>query len=587
MCSRLKLVFAVSVLLQLLDLSRGNNVGVAYGTDADNLPSPDKVAQLVRNHNIQYIRIYDTNPQVLNAFKNTGIEFTVGVHNSDLPAFQSQSYVDSWLTNSILPFYQATKITHITVGNEVTESSDNAANLVVAAMRNVVSALKKSNLQDSIKVSTPLSFGVLSNSFPPSAGAFKSSLAYVLNPLLEFLDENRSPFMVNLYPYSAVKDDSSLKFALFLPSDQVFVDQNTGLRYDNMFDAQLDAVHFAISNQFRKTRNILDAQLDVNRFSLTDQSSISDMKTIVTETGYPKGGSPEHGFATIDNARIYNTNLIRHVTSGSPTTSMPAGVHLMSGTPAKPNGEVDVYIFSLFDENLKQRSDIEGHWGIFYPDMTPAYNLEFPGKGTDPSGRSWCIASSQASKPALQNALDWACGPGKTDCSAIQPDGQCFVPDNLVSHASFAFNNYYQKHGLTDEACSFGGTGIKVYSDPSYGNCIYNVKSSDPTGRTWCVASSQASPTNLQTALDWACGPGKADCSSIQPNQQCFQPDTLLSHASFAFNNYYQKNGATDVSCSFHGNAIKVDKDPSYGNCIYHCKIKITPASGTTVIHTD
>ncbi|KAK8980041.1 hypothetical protein V6N11_061259 [Hibiscus sabdariffa] len=468
--------------------SRGNNVGVAYGRDGNNLPSPDKVAQLVQNHNIQYIRIYDTDPQVLNAFKNTDIEFTVGVHNSDLPAFQSQSYVDSWLTNSILPFYQATRITHITVGNEVTESSDNAANLVVPAMRNVVSALKKSNLQDSIKVSTPLSFGVLSNSFPPSIGAFNSSLAYVLNPLLEFLDENRSPFMVNLYPYSAIKDDSSLKFALFEPSDQVFVDQNSGLRYDNMFDAQLDAVHFAIFNQLRKTRNVLDAQLDVVRFSLTDQSSISDMKTIVTETGYPKGGSTSHGFVTIDNARIYNTNLIRHVTSGSPTTSMPAGVHLMSGTPAKPNGEVNVYIFSLFDENLKQGSDLEGHWGIFYPDMTPAYNLEFPGKGTDPSGRSWCIASSQASKSALQNALDWACGPGKTDCSAIQPDGQCFVPDNLVSHASFAFNNYYQKHGLTDEACSFGGTGIKVYSDPSYGNCIYNVKSNDPNGRT-CLTS--------------------------------------------------------------------------------------------------
>ncbi|KAL4334689.1 hypothetical protein GQ457_07G040190 [Hibiscus cannabinus] len=417
MCSRLKLVFALSVLLQLLDFSRGNNVGVAYGRDANNLPSPDKVAQLVRNHNIQYIKIYDTDPQVLNAFKNTGIKFTVGVHNSDLPAFQSQSYVDSWLANSILPFYPATRITYITVGNEVTESPDNAANLVVPAMRNVVSALKKSNLQDNIKVSTPLSFGVLSNSFPPSEGAFKSSLAYVLNPLLEFLDENQSPFMVNIYPYFAINDDSSLKFALFEPSNQVFVDRNTGLRYDNMFDAQLDAVHFAIANQFRRATNLLDAQLYDVRFSLAYQN-LNNMKTVVTETGYPKGGSPGHRFATIDNARIYNTNLIRHVTSGSPTTALSGGVHVMSGTPAKPNAEVDVYIFSLFDENLKQGSDIEGHWGIFYPDMTPAYDLEFPGTS---SGKSWCIASSQASKSALQNALDWACGPGQADCSDIQP----------------------------------------------------------------------------------------------------------------------------------------------------------------------
>ncbi|KAE8714128.1 hypothetical protein F3Y22_tig00110201pilonHSYRG00309 [Hibiscus syriacus] len=438
-------------------------------------------------------------------------------------------------------------------GNKVTESPDDSAKLVVTAMKNVVSALKTFNLQDSIKVSTALSFGVLSNSFPPSDGAFNSNLAFVLDPLLEFLNENRSPFMVNIYPYFTVKDDSSLKFALFEPSDRAFVDRN-GFRYDNMFDAQLDAVHFAILNQFRRTRKVSDAQLDAVHFSLADQN-YNDMKTVVTESGYRTRGPPRDKYSTIDNAMTYNKNLIHHVTSVSRTTAMPGEVHVMSGTPARPNVEVDVYIFSLFNENQKDESEIEGYWGIFNPDMTP-------------------------------KALDWVCGPGKADCSAIQPGGgQCFEPNDLVSHASFAFNNYYQKNGLSDEACSFGGTGIKVYSDPSHGNCIYNVKSNDQNGRTWCVASrqasqtnlqtaldwGQASQTNLQTALDWACGPGKADCSSIQPNLQCFEPNTLLSHASFAFNNYYQKNRATDVSCSFHGNAIKVDKDPSYGNCIYHC----------------
>ncbi|XP_039043129.1 glucan endo-1,3-beta-glucosidase 13-like isoform X2 [Hibiscus syriacus] len=550
----LKLVFAVSLLLQLLDLCRGNKVGVAYGRDGDNLPSPDKVAQLVAKHSIRYLRIYDSDPQVLNAFKNTGVEFMVGVHNSDLPAFQSQSYVDSWLSKNILPFYQPTKITHITVGNEVTESSDNAANLVMAALRNVVSALRKVGLQDRIKVSTPLSFGVLSKSFPPSEGAFRSSLEYVLNPLLEFLDENQSPFMVNLYPYFAV-GDSSLDYTLFKPSSQGFEDPNTGLRYDNMFDAQLDAVYFAIAS-----RNAVHSSL----------ASRGRKSILVTETGWPTQGSRGDKYASIENAQTYNTNLIRHVTDDSGTPAMPSGVGYVLDTPAMPGGELDVYIFSLFNENNKAGAEIEGNWGIFYPDMSTVYHLDFSGTGTNSNGRSWCVASSEAPKSALQNALDWACGPGKADCSALQRGQQCFEPDNLVSHASYAFNNYYQKNGLTDEACIFGGTGIKVYRDPSHGNCIYNVKSSDPNGRTWCVASKQVSRTELQNALDWACGPGKADCSSIQPNQQCFEPNTLLSHASFAFNNYYQKNGANDASCSFRGNAIKVDKDPSYGNCIYH-----------------
>ncbi|KAK8566831.1 hypothetical protein V6N13_002515 [Hibiscus sabdariffa] len=78
-----------------------------------------------------------------------------------------------------------------------------------------------------------------------------------------------------------------------------------------------------------------------------------------------------------------------------------------------------------------------------------------------------------AQKLDLQKALDWACGPGKADCSAIQPGQKCFEPNNIFSHASFAFNDYYQQHGGAAEACNFGGTAIKVYTDPSYGNCIY------------------------------------------------------------------------------------------------------------------
>ncbi|KAE8729817.1 hypothetical protein F3Y22_tig00000170pilonHSYRG00054 [Hibiscus syriacus] len=137
------------------------------------------------------------------------------------------------------------------------------AYLVVPAMRNVVSALKNSSLQDRIKVSTSLPFYVLSKTYPPSQGAFKSSLAFLLNPLLQFLNENRSPFMINLYPYFAI-GDSSLDQVLFKPSPQAKVDPNPGLRYDNMFDAQLDAVHFTIVNQ---------------RFSLADQN-FADMKII-------------------------------------------------------------------------------------------------------------------------------------------------------------------------------------------------------------------------------------------------------------------------------------------------------------------
>ncbi|KAK8581226.1 hypothetical protein V6N13_144266 [Hibiscus sabdariffa] len=95
------------------------------------------------------------------------------------------------------------------------------------------------------------------------------------------------------------------------------------------------------------------------------------------------------------------------------------------------------------------------------------YKLAFPRRGTNSNGSSWCVASKHAQQSDLQNAINWVCGPGQADCSAIQPSKQCFEPNDLVSHASFAFNDYYKKHGATADACNFGGTGVQVYKDPS------------------------------------------------------------------------------------------------------------------------
>ncbi|CAA0823694.1 Carbohydrate-binding X8 domain superfamily protein [Striga hermonthica] len=51
-------------------------------------------------------------------------------------------------------------------------------------------------------------------------------------------------------------------------------------------------------------------------------------------------------------------------------------------------------------------------------------------------------------------------------------------------------------------------------------------------GGSWCVASSGVSETALQVALDYACGYGGADCSPLQPNGPCYEPNTVRDHAS-------------------------------------------------------
>ncbi|XP_020216115.1 PLASMODESMATA CALLOSE-BINDING PROTEIN 1 [Cajanus cajan] len=88
------------------------------------------------------------------------------------------------------------------------------------------------------------------------------------------------------------------------------------------------------------------------------------------------------------------------------------------------------------------------------------------------------------------------------------------------------------------------------------------------SGGQWCVASQGASDTALQVALDYACGYGGADCSAIQTGASCYNPNTVRDHASYAFNDYYQKN-PVPTSCVFGGTATLTSNDPSSGNCKY------------------
>ncbi|KAL1210648.1 Glucan endo-1,3-beta-glucosidase 12 [Cardamine amara subsp. amara] len=473
----LKLSFWICVfILAFLDFGIASKIGICYGRNADNLPSPSKVSELIQHLNLKFVRIYDANIDVLKAFANTGIELMIGVPNADLLAFaQFQSNVDTWLSNNILPYYPATKITSISVGLEVTEAPDNATGLVLPAMRNIHTALKKSGLDKKIKISSSHSLAILSRSFPPSSASFSRKHSAFLKPMLDFLVENESPFMIDLYPYYAYRDSTEkvpLEYALFESSSQV-VDPATGLLYSNMFDAQLDAIFFALTAMNFKT-----------------------IKVMVTESGWPSKGSTKETAATPDNALAYNTNLIRHVI-GDP------------GTPAKPGEEIDVYLFSLFNENRKPGMESERNWGMFYANGTNVYALDFTGESTTP-------VSPTNSTTGTGTSPSPSTSPGNSGNSTVIIGG--------------------------------GGVG---------------------RNKKWCIASSQASVTELQTALDWACGPGNVDCSAVQPDQPCFEPDTVISHASYAFNTYYQQSGASSLDCSFGGVSVEVDKDPSYGNCLY------------------
>ncbi|KAF3457696.1 hypothetical protein FNV43_RR02354 [Rhamnella rubrinervis] len=85
---------------------------------------------------------------------------------------------------------------------------------------------------------------------------------------------------------------------------------------------------------------------------------------------------------------------------------------------------------------------------------------------------TWCVARSDATAQALQTALDYACASG-ADCTPLQSDGLCFLPNTIQAHASYAFNSYYQRKSMAPGSCDFSGTATIAQTDPSYGSCMY------------------------------------------------------------------------------------------------------------------
>ncbi|KAK9280474.1 hypothetical protein L1049_014166 [Liquidambar formosana] len=418
------------------------SIGVNYGTVADNLPPPSQVATFLKTQTtIDKVKIFDANPDILRAFANSGIAVTVTVGNGDIPALAKLPAAQTWVANNILPFHPQTIIDHIAVGNEILATHDKVliANLL-RAMRCLHSALQLAGVTD-VKVSTPHSLGILSSSEPPSSGRFRGGYdKAIFAPILEFHRQTKSPFMINPYPYFGFSA-KTLNYALFKPNDGI-LDEATGMKYTNMFDAQLDAVHSAMK-----------------------RLGYGDVDIMVAETGWPSLGDPTQPDVNLENAVSYNGNLVKHVSSGQ-------------GTPLMPNRTFETYIFSLFNEDLKP-STSERNFGLFRPDLTPVYDVGVLREGqaggpiasptappSDGSSNMWCVPKSDSSDEALQGNIDFVCSSG-VDCKPIQDGGPCFSPNTVFSHASYAMNAYYQAFGRNDFDCDFAHTGVLTSTDPS------------------------------------------------------------------------------------------------------------------------
>ncbi|CAN8254301.1 unnamed protein product [Cochlearia groenlandica] len=104
----------------------------------------------------------------------------------------------------------------------------------------------------------------------------------------------------------------------------------------------------------------------------------------------------------------------------------------------------------------------------------------------------------------------------------------------------------------------------------------------------WCVAKNDAEDSSLQTAIDWACGQGGADCRQIRQGGSCYDTTDMVKMASYVFNDYYLKNGLVDDACYFDNNAALTTINPSQGTCKYPSSKRVSngQAADDTMIGT-
>ncbi|CAL5204267.1 unnamed protein product [Lathyrus oleraceus] len=427
-------------------------LGINWGALASHPVDPHIVANMLKDNGIHKVKLFDADSWVVSAFSGTGIEVMVGIPNDQLSKFaRSSSDAEDWVKQNVTKhlYNGGVNIRYVSVGNEPFLKSYNGSyvKLTFPAMQNIQKAIDKVGLREKIKVTTALNADVYeSSSNKPSDGDFRDNIRDDMKQILQFLHETDSPFIVNIYPFLSLYQSESFPkdFAFFDTQSRTISDNNA--QYNNVFDANLDTLVWALR-----------------------KAGYHDMKIVVGEIGWPTDGNQN---ANSNNAKRFYQGFLKKLAN-------------KQGTPIRP-GSMEVYLFALFDENLKsiEPGNFERHWGIFRYDGKAKFPIDFSGNGQEKwpqeakgvvyQEHKWCVLSAEVKNLSLvPSALDYACA--NADCTSLGYGCSCDNL-NLAGNASFAFNQYFQTRDQSVEACNFNGLASIVTEDPSKGTCLFPIE---------------------------------------------------------------------------------------------------------------
>lgn len=153
------------------------------------------------------------------------------------------------------------------------------------------------------------------------------------------------------------------------------------------------------------------------------------------------------------------------------------------------------------------------------------------------------------------------------------PIGTPVRPGSIIPTFIFSLYDEDQKPGQGTERHwgVFRPTGEPVYKvDLSSGQSEsdhYQLPAPENNtpyeGKAWCVVAEGVNMKELERALDYACDQGKGTCASIRPGKECYEPVSVVRHASYAFSAYWAKFRVTGANCYFNGLATQTAEDPS------------------------
>ncbi|KAL1823061.1 hypothetical protein ACET3Z_009839 [Daucus carota] len=449
-------LWATSLCVLLFVIFEGFRVeclGVNWGTMATHKLPPEDVVQMLKDNGINKVKLFDAEQSTMSALAGSGIEVMVAIPNDQLDSMTSYKRAEKWVQHNITryTFNGGVNIKYVAVGNEPFLKSYNNSflNITFPALQNIQNAINEAGHGDTIKATVPLNadvYGSPEDNPVPSAGRFRQDILGQMTEIVQFLDKNKAPFTVNIYPFLSLYGNDNF------PIDYAFFDgatlpiRDNGIDYLNVFDANFDTL-----------------------VSSLKAAGFGDMPIIIGEVGWPTNGDKN---ANVRYAQRFYNGLLSRLAANK-------------GTPLRP-GFIEVYLFGLIDEDAKSIApgNFERHWGIFRYDGQPKYEMDLSGQGQNkflvPAQnvkylpQQWCAFNPDAKDLSkLAENVNYACT--FADCTALEYGSSCNGLD-ANANVSYAFNAYFQVQNQGDLSCNFQGLASVTTQNISQGECNFTIQ---------------------------------------------------------------------------------------------------------------